>query len=93
MKVLIFLFSLLCVINVYARGVIAQVVNENDMTISLTDARCKNIDKTKIAYLTYRDGSAVFGCWAADESRVLILWDNGLLHSYSINFFEKGHRK
>jgi hypothetical protein len=35
----------------------------------------------------------MFGCWAADESRVLILWDSGLVHSYAHSFFEKGKSK
>jgi len=93
MKVAIALLSLILSAQVLARGVIAQGINQDDMTISLTDAKCKNIKNTKIAYLTYRDGSANFGCWASDESRVLIIWDTGMLHSYSLNFFEKGNTK
>ena len=90
MKLLAFCLGLLLAVNVQARGVIAQGKNESDMTISLTDGKCRELKDTKVAYLTYRDGSAVFGCWAADESRVLILWDTGLVHSYSHSFFEKG---
>jgi hypothetical protein len=92
MKALVLVLGLLLSVQAYARGVIAQGVTEDDVTISLTDGKC-NIDKTKIAYLTYRDGSAKFGCWAADESRVMILWDSGLLHSYSIKFFERGLKR
>ena len=79
-------------VSVQARGVIAQGKNESDMTISLTDAKCRELKDTKVAYLTYRDGSATFGCWAADESRVLILWDSGTVHSYSHTFFEQGKK-
>jgi len=93
MKLIIFGLVLLLSAQAHARGVIAQGITHDDLTISLTDGKCKEVKSTKVAYLTYRDGSAVFGCWAADESRVLILWDTGLLHSYSINFFERGLRR
>lgn len=92
MKVFAFCLGLLLTVNVQARGVIAQGKNESDMTISLTDGKCRDIKNTKVAYLTYRDGSATFGCWAADESRVLILWDTGTVHSYSHTFFEQGKK-
>ena len=92
MKLLAFCLGLLLAVNVQARGVIAQGKNESDMTISLTDGKCRELKDTKVAYLTYRDGSAVFGCWAADESRVLILWDTGSVHSYSHTFFEQGKK-
>lgn len=89
MKFSLFCLASLLAVQVQARGVIAQGINQNDMTISLTDGRCSNIKDTKVAYLTYRDGSAIFGCWASDESRVLIMWDTGTLHSYSHTFFEQ----
>jgi hypothetical protein len=92
MKSIIFCLGLLLAVSVQARGVIAQGKNESDMTISLTDGKCRDIKDTKVAYLTYRDGSATFGCWAADESRVMILWDTGSVHSYSHSFFEKGKK-
>jgi hypothetical protein len=92
MKSIIFCLGLLVAVTVQARGVIAQGKNESDMTISLTDGKCRELKDTKVAYLTYRDGSAVFGCWAADESRVLILWDTGTVHSYSHTFFEQGKK-
>jgi hypothetical protein len=92
MKSIIFCLGLLVAVSVQARGVIAQGKNESDMTISLTDAKCRELKDTKVAYLTYRDGSATFGCWAADESRVLILWDTGTVHSYSHTFFEQGKK-
>jgi hypothetical protein len=93
MKTFVFCLGLLLAVSVHARGVIAQGTNESDMTVSLTDGKCREIKDTKVAYLTYRDGSAVFGCWAADESRVLIMWDTGSLHSYAHSFFEKGKTK
>ena len=93
MKAFVFFLGLLLAATVQARGVIAQGVNQSDMTISLTDGKCRELKDTKVAYLTYRDGSAMFGCWAADESRVLILWDSGLVHSYAHSFFEKGKTK
>jgi len=93
MKSILFCLGLLLAVNTHARGVIAQGINQSDMTISLTDGKCRDIKDTKVAYLTYRDGSAVFGCWAADESRVLILWDTGSVHSYAHSFFEKGKTK
>lgn len=92
MKSIIFCLGLVLAVTVQARGVIAQGKNESDMTISLTDGKCRDVKNTKVAYLTYRDGSAVFGCWAADESRVLILWDTGTVHSYSHTFFEQGKK-
>jgi hypothetical protein len=92
MKVFAFCLGLLLTVSVQARGVIAQGKNDSDMTISLTDAKCRDIKNTKVAYLTYRDGSLTFGCWAADESRVLILWDTGTVHSYSHIFFEQGKK-
>ena len=92
MKSIIFCLGLLVAVSVQARGVIAQGKNESDMTISLTDGKCRDIKDTKVAYLTYRDGSATFGCWASDESRVMILWDTGSVHSYSHSFFEKGKK-
>lgn len=92
MKSIIFCLGLFLAVTVQARGVIAQGKNESDMTISLTDGKCRDIKDTKVAYLTYRDGSATFGCWAADESRILILWDTGTVHSYSHSFFEQGKK-
>jgi len=93
MKFYLFCLAFLLAVQVQARGVIAQGINQSDMTISLTDAKCRDLKDTKVAYLTYRDGSAVFGCWAADESRVLILWDTGTVHSYSHTFFEQGKKQ
>jgi len=77
--------------NVFAGGVTAQGMRDNGVIISLTDQPC---DKYSFrAYSIDLDGSATLGCWAADESRVLIRWEGGYFSSFSFGFFEKGLKR
>jgi len=79
-------------VNVFAGGVTAQGMKENGVIISLTDQPCK-IKDSFVAYSVEMDGYTTLGCWAADESRVLIRWDGGYFSSFSFGFFEKGLKR
>jgi len=79
-------------VNVFAKGVTAQGMKENGVIISLTDQPCK-IKESFVAYSVEADGYTTMGCWAADESRVLIRWDGGYYSSFSFGFFEKGLKR
>jgi hypothetical protein len=78
--------------NVFANGVTVQGMKENGVIISLTDHKCK-IKDSFVAYSVELDGFTTLGCWAADESRVLIRWDGGYFSSFSFGFFEKGLKR
>jgi hypothetical protein len=79
-------------VNVFSKGVTAQGMKENGVIISLTDQPCK-IKDSFVAYSVEMDGYTTLGCWAADESRVLIRWDGGYYSSFSFGFFEKGLKR
>jgi hypothetical protein len=69
-----------------AGGVIAEGKTPHS-TIALTDKPCVNMPYTKVAY-TYNDrGQTLLGCWASDESRVFVAWNDLRLTSYAFNFF------
>ena len=91
MKLLAFLLMAVS-FNVVAGGVTAQGMKENGVIISLTDQKCK-IKDSFVAYSVEADGYTTLGCWAADESRVLIRWDGGYYSSFSFGFFEKGLKR
>lgn len=85
MKVLIAL--LLVSSNALAIGTTAQGVQPNGVVIALTDEPCR-IKQTFSAYSVEKDGFTTNGCWAADESRVLIRWDGGYFSSFPFTFFD-----
>jgi hypothetical protein len=73
--------------NALATGITAQGEQANGVVIALTDEPCK-IKKTFAAYNIEKDGFTTNGCWAADESRVLIRWDGGYFSSFPFAFFD-----
>ena len=85
MKLLITL--LLVSVNVFANGITAKGEQANGVVIALTDEPCK-IKNTFAAYNIEKDGFTTNGCWASDESIVLIRWDGGHFSSFPFAFFD-----
>lgn len=73
--------------NVLAQGVIAQGKLKN-ATVALTDIPC-DIPKTYIVYVYQADGRTSAGCWASDESRVVVSLPYESLRTYSHGFFNQ----
>lgn len=73
--------------NVLAQGVIAQGKLKN-ATVALTDIPC-DIPKTYIVYVYQADGKTTAGCWASDESRVVVSLPYESLRTYSHGFFNQ----
>lgn len=69
-----------------AGGVIAEGRTPTG-TVALTDIECYAYPNSKIAYNYNTNGNTVMGCWVADESRVVIAWNDLRLITYSHNFF------
>jgi hypothetical protein len=69
-----------------AAGVVAEGKTPTG-TIALTDDPCGTMPYTKVAYQYTADGKTVLGCWASDQSRVFVAWNDLTLTSYSHNFF------
>jgi hypothetical protein len=83
-----FLFLMLLVsANVFANGITAKGEQANGVVIALTDEPCK-IKESFSAYSIEKDGFTMNGCWAADESIVLIRWDGGHFSSFPFAFFD-----
>jgi hypothetical protein len=74
-------------VNVFANGITAKGEQANGVVVALTDEPCK-IKKTFAAYSIEKDGFTTNGCWAADESIVLIRWDGGYFSSFPFAFFD-----
>jgi hypothetical protein len=85
MKLLITL--MLVSANVFANGITAKGEQSNGVVIALTDEPCR-IKNTFAAYNIEKDGFTTNGCWAADESIVLIRWDGGHFSSFPFAFFD-----
>jgi hypothetical protein len=84
MKKYLFLFW---ISTAQAAGVIAEGKTPNS-TIALTDKPCLHMPSTKVAYTYTNNGhQTVLGCWAADESRVFVAWNDMKFTSYSFSFF------
>lgn len=73
--------------NAFAGGITAQGEQPNGVIVALTDHPCK-IKKSFVAYSIEKDGFTTNGCWAADESRVLIRWDGDYFSSFPFQFFD-----
>jgi hypothetical protein len=73
--------------NILAQGVIAQGKLKN-ATVALTDIPC-DIPKTYIVYVYQADGKTTAGCWASDESRVVVSLPYESLRTYSHGFFNQ----
>ena len=69
-----------------AEGVIAEGKTPHS-TVALTDKPCLNMPYTKVAYTYTKSGQTVLGCWAADESRVFVAWNDMKFTSYGFSFF------
>jgi len=69
-----------------AAGVIAEGRTPY-VTIALTDDPCGTMPYTKVAYQYINNGKTILGCWASDQSRVFIAWNDLTFTSYSHNFF------
>lgn len=83
-----YLFILLLIsTNAFAGGVIAQAKIKGT-TIALTDIPC-DIPKTYVVYVYQLDGRTSAGCWAADESRVVVSLPYESLRSYAHSFFDQ----
>jgi hypothetical protein len=84
-----YVVTLLLVIstNVLAQGVIAEGKIKNT-TVALTDIPC-DIPKTYIVYVYQADGKTSAGCWASDESRVVVSLPYESLRTYSHGFFSQ----
>ena len=70
----------------HADGVIAEAKTPHS-TVALTDIPCYAYPNSKIAYNYNHNGNTVMGCWVADESRVVVAWNDLRLMTYSHNFF------
>ena len=84
-KKLLFLSALVATLA-NAEGVIAEGKTPHS-TIALTDKPCVNMPYTKVAYTYNNSGHTILGCWASDESRVFVAWNDLRLTSYSFSFF------
>ncbi len=87
MKKYLVTLLLLVSTNVLAQGVIAQGKLKN-ATVALTDIPC-DIPKTYIVYVYQTDGRTSAGCWASDESRVVVSLPYESLRTYSHGFFNQ----
>jgi hypothetical protein len=87
MKKYLVTLLLLVSTNVLAQGVIAQGKLKN-ATVALTDIPC-DIPKTYIVYVYQADGRTSAGCWASDESRVVVSLPYESLRTYSHGFFNQ----
>lgn len=87
MKKYLVTLLLLVSTNVLAQGVIAQGKLKN-ATVALTDIPC-DIPKTYIVYVYQADGKTTAGCWASDESRVVVSLPYESLRTYSHGFFNQ----
>ena len=87
MKKLLLAALLILSLNVSVAGVVAEVVNQGGGSIALTDIKCKNTPNTFIAYTYISNGKSLLGCWAADDYRVFVRWDDGDVRSYPLDSF------
>jgi hypothetical protein len=87
-KVMIKYLFLLWIPFAQAAGVIAEGRYQN-ITISLTDSPCSTMPNTKVAYQYKSNGHTILGCWAADQSRVFVAWNDLTMTSYSYDFFNQ----
>lgn len=87
MKKYLVTLLLLVSTNALAQGVIAQGKLKN-ATVALTDIPC-DIPKTYIVYVYQADGRTSAGCWASDESRVVVSLPYESLRTYSHGFFNQ----
>ena len=84
---------LLLSLNVHAKGVIAEVINDIGGSIALTDIKCTTIAGTFVAYSYAKNGQSILGCWSSDDARVFVRWSDGDLRSYPIELFNLKQKK
>lgn len=68
-------------------AVVAEIPNQGGGRIALTDLKCKDVANTFLAYSYLGNGKSLMGCWAADDSRVFVRWEDGDMRSYPIDSF------
>ena len=78
---------LLLSLNVHAKEIVAEIVNDGGGSIALTDIKCTKIAGTFVVYSYIKSGHSMLGCWSYDDTRVFVRWSDGDLRSYPIELF------